>query len=56
MSYVGERWRGFKTHLTSKYVHGDHSDKSPLEVYSFLNEEIWEAFVEMRLDPSFQVS
>ncbi|CAL5200316.1 unnamed protein product [Lathyrus oleraceus] len=54
MSYVGERWRGFKTHLTSKYVHGDHSDKSPLEVYSFLNEEIWEAFVEMRLDPSFQ--
>ncbi|XP_058780070.1 uncharacterized protein LOC131653803 [Vicia villosa] len=54
MSYVGERWRGFKTILTSKYVHGEYSDKSPLEVYSFLNEEIWEAFVQSRLDPSFQ--
>ncbi|CAI8592519.1 unnamed protein product [Vicia faba] len=54
MSYVGERWRNFKTHLTSKYVHGDLSDISPLEVYSFLTEEIWEEFVQMRLDPSFQ--
>ncbi|XP_058753581.1 uncharacterized protein LOC131626757 [Vicia villosa] len=54
ISYAGERWRAFKNTLTSRYIHGDLSDESPLEVYNFLNEEIWQAFVQMRLDPSFQ--
>jgi hypothetical protein len=56
VAYAGERWRGFKTNLTSKYIHGDLRDRSPLEIYNFLDEETWQAFVQIRLDPSFQVS
>lgn len=54
ISYAGERWRAFKTDLTSKYIFGELRNKSPLEVYAFLDEETWQRFVESRLDPAFQ--
>ncbi|GAU15583.1 hypothetical protein TSUD_108410 [Trifolium subterraneum] len=54
VSYAGERWRAFKTNLTSRYIHGDLRDRSPLEIYNFLDEETWQAFVQIRLDPTFQ--
>nr|WNP90956.1 hypothetical protein [Medicago sativa] len=54
IAYVGERWRAFKTNLTSRYIHGDLRGQSPLEAYNFLDEETWQAFVQMRLDPAFQ--
>ncbi|XP_004487156.1 uncharacterized protein [Cicer arietinum] len=53
ISYAGERWRAFKTCLTSRYIHGDLCNKSPLEVYDFLDEETWQAFIQKRKDPSF---
>ncbi|KAK2370751.1 hypothetical protein QL285_083768 [Trifolium repens] len=54
VAYAGESWKGFKTYLTCTYVHGDRSDRSPLEIYDFLDEETWQAFVQIRLAPSFQ--
>ncbi|CAJ2660611.1 unnamed protein product [Trifolium pratense] len=54
VAYAGERWRAFKTNLTSRYIHGDLRDRSPLEIYNFLDEGTWQAFVQTRLDPSFQ--
>ncbi|WJX69378.1 hypothetical protein P8452_53631 [Trifolium repens] len=54
VAHAGESWKGFKTYLTCTYVHGDRSDRSPLEIYDFLDEETWQAFVQIRLAPSFQ--
>jgi hypothetical protein len=57
VAYAGERWRAFKTSLTTRYLNdGKLSDKSPLETYSFLDEETWQKFIETREDPSFLVS
>ncbi|BAT89122.1 hypothetical protein VIGAN_05281600, partial [Vigna angularis var. angularis] len=54
ISYVGERWKNFKTMLTSHYIYGSKTDKSPCEKYQFLDEETWQAFKLKRLDPAFQ--
>ncbi|WVZ25114.1 hypothetical protein V8G54_003658 [Vigna mungo] len=35
------RWKGFKTVLTSRYIHGKLSGKNPCEIYKFLDEETW---------------
>ncbi|XP_045818718.1 uncharacterized protein LOC123911353 [Trifolium pratense] len=54
ISYAGERWRAFKTSLTTRYLNdGVMSDKSPLETYSFLDEETWQEFIKTREDRSF---
>ncbi|KAK7361797.1 hypothetical protein VNO77_03881 [Canavalia gladiata] len=53
LSFAGERWRGFKTHLTSKYIYGSLKDVSPCEEYQFLDEDTWQRFVESRMDPAF---
>ncbi|KAK2394716.1 hypothetical protein QL285_056518 [Trifolium repens] len=54
ISYAGERWRAFKTSLTRRYLNGGKlSHKSPLETYSFLDEETWQGFIKTREDPSF---
>ncbi|WVY89736.1 hypothetical protein V8G54_035250 [Vigna mungo] len=56
ISYAGERWKNFKTILTSHYIYGSKTDKSPCEKYQFLDEETWQAFKLKRLDPSFQIA
>lgn len=54
---MGERWRAFKATLTRRYLNnGDLSHKSPVDVYPFIDDEIWQAFIKTREDPSFQVS
>ncbi|KAK7271448.1 hypothetical protein RJT34_27371 [Clitoria ternatea] len=53
ISFAGERWKAFKTHLTSKYIYGTLRNKSPWRKYEFLDEETWQRFVETRQDPTF---
>ncbi|KAL5168114.1 hypothetical protein HKD37_11G030342 [Glycine soja] len=54
ISYAGQRWRGFKTQLSSFYIYGKYKDKSPCDKYTFLKKDTWQRFVESRLDPAFQ--
>ncbi|WVZ17525.1 hypothetical protein V8G54_010507 [Vigna mungo] len=44
ISYAGQRWRGFKSDLTSRYIYGKLSHKNPCEIYQFLDEETWQTF------------
>ena len=54
LAYCGERWRGFKTQLTHDYIkHGEDKEKPPYEVYSFIDKDTWEKFVESRKTPEF---
>ncbi|WVZ13259.1 hypothetical protein V8G54_017789 [Vigna mungo] len=41
ISYAGQRWRGFKIDLTSRYIYGKLSDKNPCEISKFLDEKTW---------------
>ena len=41
LAYCSERWRGFKTQLTSDYIKdGDDKEKTPYEVYSFIDPDV----------------
>ena len=52
-TYCGERWRGFKTQLTSDYIKdGDDKEKTPYEVYSFIDPDVQEKFVVSRTTPT----
>ncbi|WVZ24868.1 hypothetical protein V8G54_003412 [Vigna mungo] len=48
-------WQTIMTDLTSRYIHGKLSHKNPCEIYQFLDEEVWQAFQDKRLDPTFQM-
>ncbi|WVY97916.1 hypothetical protein V8G54_030067 [Vigna mungo] len=54
ISYADNRWKNFKTMLTSHYIYGSKTDKSPCEKYQFLDRETWKTFKLKRLDPAFQ--
>ncbi|WVZ08145.1 hypothetical protein V8G54_021491 [Vigna mungo] len=54
ISYAGQRWRGFKSDLTSRYIYEKLSHKNPCETYQFLDEETWQAFRDKQLEHSFQ--
>lgn len=54
VAFAGERWRAFKTQLSSRYIYGPLRDKSPCEDYAFLDEETWQKFVKIRKDPAFE--
>lgn len=57
ISYAGERWKAFKYSLTSRYLFdGETIDKSPMETYDFIDEDIWQEFIRTRAEPSFLVS
>jgi len=55
LSHAAERWRGFKSSLTRRYVFGDRKDVSPCLEYQFLDEDTWQKFVESRNEPAFLV-
>ncbi|WVY89460.1 hypothetical protein V8G54_034974 [Vigna mungo] len=56
ISYAGQRWRGFKTDLTSRYIYAKLSHKNPYEIYKFLDEETWQAFRDKQSEHAFQGS
>ncbi|CAL5197031.1 unnamed protein product [Lathyrus oleraceus] len=54
LTYYGERWRGFKTQLTHDYIkHGEDKEKSSYDVYSFIDQDVWEKLVESRTTLTF---
>ncbi|KAK9756480.1 hypothetical protein RND81_01G100700 [Saponaria officinalis] len=59
LTYVGDRFKGFKTYLTSYFVY--HTKKSrrteavdPLTIYPQITKEDWDEFVKQRMDPEFR--
>ncbi|CAL5191436.1 unnamed protein product [Lathyrus oleraceus] len=58
LTYVGERWRGFKTHLSHDYIKYPKEEdepkcKPPYLMYSFIDQDVWEKFVKSRTTPEF---
>ncbi|KAI5440642.1 hypothetical protein KIW84_010210, partial [Lathyrus oleraceus] len=50
LTYVGERWRGFKTQLTRDYITPpSDEDKPSYLLYSFINQDVWENFIKSRI-------
>jgi len=48
LSSVAEKFRGFKTKLTSRYVFGSKKNENPLLKYTWIDENTWRQFVELR--------
>jgi len=45
---VAEKFRGFKTKLTSRYVFGHKKNENPLLKYTWIDEYTWRQFLELR--------
>ncbi|KOM55996.1 hypothetical protein LR48_Vigan10g188800 [Vigna angularis] len=56
LSAIAERFRGFKTKLTSRYIFGPKSNETPCSKYSAIVEETWRQFVEFRSSETWQKS
>ncbi|KOM34606.1 hypothetical protein LR48_Vigan02g075600 [Vigna angularis] len=56
LSAIVERFRGFKTKLTSRYIFGLKSNETPCSKYSAIDEETWLQFVEIRSSDTWQDS
>lgn len=57
IKYAGERWRGFKTQLTDRYIHHPiENDPPPYVKYNFITEDAWKEFLKIRDTPEFKVS
>ncbi|XP_052728648.1 uncharacterized protein LOC128195389 [Vigna angularis] len=54
LSAIAERFRGFKTKLTSRYIFGPKSNENPCSKYSAIDEETWRQFVELRSSEAWQ--
>jgi len=48
LSSVAEKFHGFKTKLTSKYVFGSKKNENPLLKYTWIDEDTWRPFLELR--------
>jgi len=48
LSSVAEKFRGFKTTLTSRYVFGSKKNENPLLKYTWIDEDTWRQFLELR--------
>lgn len=54
LTYTGECLRGFKTQLTRYYIHHPSGQvKTPYMMYSFIDHDVWEKFVESHITPYF---
>jgi len=45
LSSVVEKFCGFKTKLTSRYVFGSKKNENPLLKYTWIDEDIWRQFL-----------
>jgi len=48
LSSVAEKFRGFKTKLTSRYVFGYKKNENSLLKYTWIDEDTWRQFLELR--------
>jgi len=48
LSLVVEKFCGFKTKLTSRYVFGSKKNENPLLKYTWIDEDTWHQFLELR--------
>jgi len=55
LSLVVEKFRGFKTKLTSRYVFGSKKNENPLLKYTWIDEDTWRQFLELRTSKGWQV-
>jgi len=55
LSSVAEKFRGFKTKLTSRYVFGYKKDENPLLKYTWIDEDTWHQFLELRTSEGWQI-
>nr|KYP76268.1 hypothetical protein KK1_020501 [Cajanus cajan] len=53
LSIVAERWRAYKTTLTSKYVFGKKRGEFPGNENLTIDQETWDAFIESRMSEEF---
>ena len=55
LSSVAKKFRGIKTKLTSRYVFGSKKNENTLLKYTWIDEDIWCQFVELRTSEGWQV-
>ena len=48
LSSMTEKFRGFKTKLTSRYVFGSKKNENPLMKYTSIDEDTWHQFLELQ--------
>jgi len=48
LSLVAEKFRCFKTKLMSRYVFGHKKNENPLLKYTWIDEDTWRQFLELR--------
>ena len=55
LSYCADRWRKFKTNVSNNYVYVKVKDNqprpNPCTKYTYINENIWQQFVQIRTTP-----
>ena len=55
LSSVAIKWRQFKSQLTTLYIYGERKGESPCHKYTCISEEVWEQFVQTRLNEKWEV-
>ena len=48
LSSVADKFRCFNTKLTSRYVFGHKNNENPLLKYTWVDEDTWRQFLELR--------
>ncbi|XP_019195859.1 PREDICTED: uncharacterized protein LOC109189702 [Ipomoea nil] len=52
LSYVGDRWKDFKTKLVNKYIYG----QNPCQTYDFIEQETWNEFYQSHTGESYEAT